>query len=85
MLHNNKYYCIFYPDFPGMVDEDLSGISLEQAEEKFISAVTRELAEEMNMDYLKHVISKEDYMFSYRHPVKKLYSHFFSFEVNRNK
>jgi len=72
--------CIGFPG--GMVDEDITGIPIHQAKEKVISAVTRELAEEMNVDFTRHVITKEDYMFTHRHPSKKLFLHFFTFEMS---
>jgi U8 snoRNA-decapping enzyme len=72
--------CIGFPG--GMVDEDITGISSHQAKEKVISAVTRELAEEMNVDFTRHVITKDDYMCTYRHPSKKLFLHFFTFEMS---
>ena len=62
-----------YFGFPG---------GLIDAGEDFVTAVNREMAEEMNLDTTKHLVNEDDHVISHWSEKKNLALHFYKLKVN---
>lgn len=62
-----------YFGFPG---------GLIDADEDFVSAVNREMAEEMNLNTTKHSVNHDDHIISHWSEKKNLVLHFYKLKVN---
>jgi len=65
--------CDGYFGFPG---------GLIDAGEDFVSAVNREMAEEMNLDISIHSVNHDDHVISHWSEKKNLFLHFYKLKVN---